>query len=95
MSGIYDRLRKGERWWAAEVVLRAGGLILLGACYRAALLAHMLINAPPPHQATLGEFAACAATFLMLTCGLALTFKGPGLFRHLPIPPQSAYFPRS
>lgn len=95
MSGNLDRLRKGERWWAAEVILRAGGLILLGGCYRAALLAQSLINRSPPHQATPGEFAVCAATFLLLTCGLALTFEGPGLFRHMPIPAHSAYFPRN
>ena len=93
MSGNFDRLRRGERWWAAEVALRASGLILLGACYRAALLAHMLIATQPPHQATPGEFAICAAAFLALTSGLALTFAGPGLLRHVPIPPHSAFFP--
>ena len=69
------------------------GLILLGICYRAAMLAHMLINSQPLHQATPGEFAICAAGFLTLTSGLALTFAGPGLLRHVPIPPHSAYFP--
>lgn len=88
MSGNLDRLRKGERWWAAEVVLRVGGLLLLDACYRAALLAHGLINTPPHHQATPGEFALCAATFLLLTCGLALSFEGRGLFKHIPMPPR-------
>ncbi|MEP6869501.1 MAG: hypothetical protein ABJA20_13395 [Novosphingobium sp.] len=94
MSGNLDRLRHGERWWAAEVALRVGGLMLLGACYRAALLAHALITALPQHRATLSEFAVCAATFLSLTGGIALTFAGPGLFRHVPIPAHSAYFPR-
>jgi len=88
-----DRLHRGERWWAAEVVFRVFGLILLGICYRAAMLAHMLINSQPLHQATPGEFAICAAAFLTLTSGLALTFAGPGLLRHVPIPPHSAYFP--
>lgn len=95
MSGNPDRLRKGERWWAAEVVLRFCGLVFLGGCYRAALLAHRLINTSPPHQATPGEFAVCAVTFLMLTCSLALIFEGPGLFHHVPIPAHSAYFPRN
>jgi hypothetical protein len=94
MTGNFDRLRKGERWWAAEVAFRLVGLLLLGTCYRAALLAQMLIGSPPLHQATPGEFAICAATFLTLTSGLALTFAGPGLLRHVPIPPHSAYFPR-
>jgi hypothetical protein len=95
MSGNLDRLHKGERWWAAEAVFRACGLALLGICYRAALLAHTLINTQPPHQTTPGEFAICAVTFLSLTCGLALTFEGPGLLRHVPIPPHSAFVPRN
>lgn len=95
MSGKLDRLRKGERWWAAEVMLRFTGLILLGICYRTALLAHTLINTQPPHQTTPSEFAICAVTFLALTCGIALTFEGPGLLRHVPIPPHSAFFPRN
>ena len=93
MSGNLERLQRGERWWAAELVFRACGLILLGACYRAALLAHLLINSLPLHQATPVEFAICAAAFLTLTSGLALTFAGPGLLRQVPIPPHSAYFP--
>lgn len=88
MYGNLDRLRRWERWWAAEVLLRTGGLILLSICYRAALLAHMLITTQPPHQATPGEFALCAATFLFLACGLALSFEGPGLFKHIPMPPR-------
>lgn len=95
MSGNLDRLHNGERWWAAEVIVRLGGLVLLGACYRSAVLAHRLITALPLHRATVGEFAVCAATFLLLTSGLALTFTGPGLFRHVPIPAHSAFFPRA
>lgn len=95
MSGKFDRLHKGERWWAAEIVLRIGGFASLGTCYRAALLAHLLIATQPPHQATPGEFAVVAAMFLALTGGLALTFVGPGLLRRVPIPARSAYFPRT
>lgn len=95
MSGYLERLREGERLWVAEGVLRVCGLALLGACYRAALLAHALVTARPPHQTSLAEFAVCAATFVLLICGLALTFEGPGLFRHLPIPAHSAYFTRN
>ncbi|MEO6717692.1 MAG: hypothetical protein ABIM50_10670 [Novosphingobium sp.] len=93
MTTRLDRLRKGERWWLAEAAFRVCGLILLYACYHAALLAYQLVFALPAHQATPGEFAICAATYLMLTSGLALTFAGPGLLRHVPIPPHSAYFP--
>jgi hypothetical protein len=87
-SSHFDRLRRGERWWAAEVVLRAAGIGLLDGCYRLALLAHRTLAAPSPHDATLAEFAICAATFLALTAGLALTMEGPGLLRDLPVPPR-------
>lgn len=94
MSGHLNRLRNGERWWAAEVLLRAGGLILLACSYRTAMAALRLINVRPPHQATLAEFAVCGATFFLLTCGLALTVEGPGLMRQLPVPAHSAFFAR-
>ena len=94
MSRYLDRLRNGQRCWAAEIALRAGGLVLLGTCYRMAMLAHRLINTAPPHPATPGEFGVCAVVFLLLTSGLALSFVGAGLFRHVPIPAHSAYFPR-
>lgn len=89
MSRHLERLRSGERWWAAEFVLRSLGLVLLRGCYKLALLAHRMTTTPPPHQATLGELAICAATFLALTGGLALTFFGAGLFQDVPIPPHS------
>lgn len=92
MSGKLDRLRKDERWWAAEFVLRGLGLAAFTACWRVAVFAHRLVTAPPGHQPTVGEFAACAATFLLLISGLVLTFEGPGLFRHVPISGRSGYF---
>ena len=92
MSSHFDRLHRGERWWAAEFVLRTAGIALLGGCYKLALLAHRMIAAAPPHEATLGEFAICAAVFLALTSGLALTMEGPGLFRHVPVPSRSAWY---
>lgn len=95
MSGNLERLRKGERWWAAEGVLRAGGLILLAAGCRAIVLAQALVSAPPQHAATLAEFAVCAAAFASLSCGLALAIVGPGLLRQIPIPARSAYFSRT
>lgn len=91
MSEKFRGLRKGERWWAAECVLRAAGLVSLAACWRMALVAHAFIIAPPPHQPTLVEFLICAGVFLLLAAGLALTFEGPGLFRHYPVPARSAF----
>lgn len=92
MSTHLNRLRRGERWWVAEVVLRATGFALLSGCYRLALLAHWMATTPAPHEATLGEFAVCAAIILSLTSGLALTLFGPGLFKEVPIPRGSKWY---
>ena len=92
MSRHLDRLRRGERWWAAEVVLRAMGLLLLASCYRLATFAHRLVTTRPPHQATLGEFAVCLGVVVSLTCGLALTMFGPKLFEHVPVPTRNALY---
>jgi len=89
----FDRLRRGERWWPAEIALRAVGLMLLGGCFELARLAHRMVTAPPPHQATLGEFAVCAAIVVALISGVALTFFGPGLFEEVAIARNSAVFP--
>jgi hypothetical protein len=95
MFRYLDRIRRGERCWTAEIVLRGIGIILLGGCYKLGLLANRILTVPPPHQATPGEFALCTALFLALTSGLALTFVGPGLFAEVPIPQNSAHFPRT
>lgn len=92
MSSHFDRLRRGERWWPAEFVLRGLGAALLGGCYKLAVMAHHLIAAPPPHDATPGEFAICLAVVITLTSGLALTFFGPGLFEEVPIPRSSRWY---
>lgn len=92
MSSHFDRLRRAERWWAAELVLRAIGIVLLGGCYRLALIAHRMTTAPPPHAATPGEFALCAAIVLALTGGIALALFGPALFQEVPIPRSSRWY---
>lgn len=92
MFSHFDRLRRGERWWPAEIVLRTIGTVLLGVCYMLVDLAHDLVTAPPPHPATPGEFAICLAVVIALTSGLALTLFGPGLFEEVPIPRSSQWY---
>lgn len=92
MSSNLGRLRKGARWWTAEVILRGFGVLVLAGSGRLAGLAHRWVTTPPPHPATLGEFAICLATALTLTSGLALTLFGPKLFEHVPIPTRSAMY---
>lgn len=92
MSRNLERLRKGERWWGAEFAMRSFGILQLYGCYRLALAAHRLVTAPPPHQATVGEFGLCLGVALLLSGGLALTLFGPGLCKHVPVPPHSAWY---
>ncbi|GAO53576.1 hypothetical protein [Novosphingobium sp. MD-1] len=92
MSRAFDRLRRGERWWAAELVMRSLGVLLLGGAHRASVWAHRIITTPPVHQTTPGELALCAMVFLLLTSGLAFVIEGPGLFRYVPIPSRSLWY---
>ena len=92
MSHAFDRLRRGERWWTAELFMRAFGVLLLGGAHRIAVWAHRIINTPPAHHTTPGELALCGVVFLLLTGGLAFVIEGPGLFRHVPIPSRSLWY---
>ena len=92
MSRHLDRLRRGERWWAAEFVLRTLGLALLYGCHQFALVAHRMVTMPPPHQATVGAFAVCLGVVMLLSSGIALTLFGPELFEDVPIPSRSAWY---
>ncbi len=95
MTRNLDRLRKGERWWTAEFVLRLSGMVLLTAAYRLGGVAHRWVMTPPPHQATPGEFAVSLGIVVCLTCGLALTMFGPKLFEHVPIPKKNPLYGKS
>ena len=92
MSRHLDRLRRGERWWAAEIALRLAGLAMLASFYRVVLIAHNWVIAAPRHSVGLAIFALCAVSMTLFSAGLGFLFEGPGLFRMVPIPRKSAYF---
>lgn len=81
-------LGAGERWWPAEVVLRAIGLLLLGGFGALALSIHRMVATPATHSASCSELALCTAAVILLCGGLTLTFAGPVLFRRVPLPPH-------
>ena len=85
MSAYLDRLHNGERCWGAECIMRSLGLALLYASYRTGVFARQ-VDLAQGH--TPEEFAICAAVFVLLVIGLALTVEGPGLFRLYPMPPR-------
>ncbi|WP_310533462.1 hypothetical protein [Novosphingobium sp.] len=95
MSRNLDRLYRGERWWAAELVLRSLGIVLLAGSYRLGLIAHRMVTAPRLHQATMGELAVGLAIVACLTSGLALTMFGPKLFELVPIPKSNRLYWKS
>ncbi|WP_156416979.1 hypothetical protein [Sphingopyxis sp. H050] len=85
---------------AANVGLRAGGMLLLGFGWAVAMrLHHMALGAPVREAAPL-TLALSAATFLCGSAGSALLLIGPGLWetvevserwRRLPMPvPESS-----
>lgn len=81
-------LRAGKRWWTAEIVLRAFGMLFLAGCWRLTLIAHRMATMPMPHEATFARLAVCAAIVFLLCSGLTLTFVGPVLFLDIPLPPH-------
>lgn len=91
MSKYLERLRKGERWWGAEIAMRSLGILLLYGCYNLGLAAQRWAAATPRHQATQEEFGLCLGVAILLSSGLGLTLFGPGLCKHVPIPPHSAW----
>jgi hypothetical protein len=89
MRAILVRLQNGQRWWVAELCLRTAGLWLLVLCGLAMRWCRRLTYEPPHHQATPLELAVAAIAVACLSAGLALLLEGPGLFRHVPLPPRA------
>ncbi len=85
-SKIMRRLESGERWWAAEIALRALGLALLGLCAAAVLWLYRSVHRPPPHDADALEYLAALVSFLGWSLGWSFLVVGPGLFKLVPVP---------
>lgn len=79
-------LRAGKRWWPAEIVMRALGLLSLFIAGCVILAEHRMAIAPVLHAPTLADLGLCALFILLLTLGLTLTFWGPGLIREIELP---------
>lgn len=86
MNAIVHRLGSGERWWAAEAVLRGFGLLLFGLCALAAIWLYRSANQPPPHDTEPAEFLAAFVTVQGWCLGTCFLAAGPGLFRLVPDP---------
>lgn len=89
-SRIMRRLESGERWWAAEIVLRSFGLALLGLCAAASWWLYRLVHQPPPHEARPLEMAVALVVVLGWSLGWSFLVVGPGLFKLVPVPSRSS-----
>jgi len=86
-SKIMRRLEGGERWWAAEIILRAFGLAMLGLCVAASVWLYGAVHQPPPpHEARPLEFLAALASVIGWSLGWSFLVVGPGLFKLVPVP---------
>ena len=91
LKQIFDRLGTGERWWAAEILMRLAGLALIAGCVFAGRWLYGSVHTPPPHEAGGLELVAAA---VVVTCGLGgtmLAFIGPSMFKQVPIPGGSHF----
>lgn len=85
MNAIMCRLQ-GERWWAAEAVLRTSGIALLALCAGAVAWLYNSVRVPPPHQADAPEMLAGALVVLGWCTGWPLLLLGQGLFKPVILP---------
>lgn len=92
MIRIMRRLEGGERWWAAEILLRTFGLAMLGLCVVSVLWLHGSLNMQPRHGPAALEYAAALAAFLGWSLGWVFLLEGPGLFKLIPVPPRRRRF---
>jgi hypothetical protein len=83
------RMGTGERWWAAEIVVRAIGLLLLALCAGAAFWLYRSLHRPPPHPDGVLDFAAGALSVVCWWFGWAFALEGPALFKLVPLPARS------
>jgi hypothetical protein len=92
MRAILRRLESGQRWWAAEAVLRGLGLAMLVAALAAGNWVCRSVQHLPTHPVTAFEFAGATSAVIGLSLGSAFTFEGPGLFRAIPVRPRARVF---
>jgi len=86
MRAVMRRLPSGERWWAAEVVVRVMALVCFGLA--ALCLVHLehSFDRLPVHEPSLADFAVSGAGVVLFSAGSAFLIEGPGLFRLVPNP---------
>jgi len=85
-------LEEGTGGWRAQLGLRLGGVLLLGACALAVWALVVSMHRPPEHSASPAEFGEAISSVAAWMLGWALLIEGPGLFRLIPVPPRHVRF---
>ncbi len=88
MSVSTKAIRRRDNALAQGLLLRLAGIMLLVIGAACAWWVHRAVQLRPPLAADLLDLAACAGTFLGLSCGTTLTIMGAGLFEQIPLPPR-------
>ena len=93
MGQSIQRLRSGDRWWLAEVGLRAFGLAVLALCALCALSLCRAVRRPPPdHSPDAIEVALALGAVAGWSIGWSFLVEGPGLFRLIDVPSRHRRF---
>ena len=92
MRQALQRLRSGERWWAADIAIRGVGVLLLGACAASADWLYRTDHRPPTHASGALEVAEALLIVLCWALGWAAVGEGQGLFRLVELPGRYAHF---
>lgn len=92
MGRIMRRLESDERWWAAEILFRIVGLMLLALCSCAALWLYRSVHLLPAHNIRVFEYGAALIAFVSWSLGWSFLVEGPGLFKLMPVPPRHQRF---
>lgn len=85
-AGRIAALRRGERWWPAELASRLAGLAALALFARVILAERTSAMAPPFHPAHPLDLLRCALALGLLVTANLLLFAGPALLREVPWP---------
>ena len=81
-----EQWRSGKAGWPAHVLVRAAGLVLLAAAWRAGLWLAARLALDAGQGSDLPALAVAFAGFAIATTGLALTALGPELWCHYEVP---------
>lgn len=86
MRALSERLQSGQRWWAAELGLRALAVTLLAIAVTCFRHLELRFAGAAGFKPGLAEFGVAVIAFAATVAGLALLIEGPGLFRLVPYP---------